>query len=87
LVIPKLFEGRGADDEVRVWVTGCSTGEEAYSLAILLREQCEKLVSPPKVQIFATDIDEQGMSVARAALPGEPRQGSLARPTEALLCP
>ena len=67
LVIPKLFEGRGADDEVRVWVTGCSTGEEAYSLAILLREQCEKLVSPPKVQIFATDIDEQAMSVARAA--------------------
>src|SRR6516165_2941354 len=67
LVIPKLFEGRGADDEVRVWVAGCSTGEEAYSLAILLREQCEKLVSPPKIQIFATDIDEQAMSIARAA--------------------
>jgi len=67
LVIPKLFESRGAEEEVRVWVTGCSTGEEAYSVAILLREQCEKLASPPKVQIFATDIDEQAMSVARAA--------------------
>ncbi len=67
LVIPKLFEGRGADSEVRVWVAGCSTGEEAYSIAILLREQCEKLVAPPKVQIFATDIDETAMGVARAA--------------------
>jgi two-component system CheB/CheR fusion protein len=67
MVIPKLFEGRGADDEVRVWVTGCSTGEEAYSIAILLREQCEKLIAPPKVQIFASDIDEAAMVVARAA--------------------
>src|SRR5215471_11566289 len=67
LVIPKLFEGKGADDEVRVWVGGCSTGEEAYSIAILLREQCEKLVAPPKVQIFATDIDEAAMGIARAA--------------------
>ena len=67
LVIPKLFEGRGADDEVRVWVAGCSTGEEAYSIAILLREQCEKLVAAPKIQIFATDIDETAMGVARAA--------------------
>ncbi|MBV9200105.1 MAG: PAS domain-containing protein [Alphaproteobacteria bacterium] len=66
-VIPKLFEGKGADDEVRVWVAGCSTGEEAYSIAILLREQCEKLVTPPKVQIFATDIDETAMGIARAA--------------------
>ena len=37
-VIPRLFEGRGADDEVRVWIAGCATGEEAYSIAILLRE-------------------------------------------------
>ncbi|MBV8737025.1 MAG: PAS domain-containing protein [Alphaproteobacteria bacterium] len=67
LVIPKLFEGKGADDEVRVWVAGCSTGEEAYSIAILLREQAEKCVAPPRVQIFATDIDEAALSVARAA--------------------
>jgi two-component system CheB/CheR fusion protein len=67
LVIPRLFEGKTADDEVRVWVAGCSTGEEAYSLAILLREQMEELASPPKVQIFATDIDEVAMGVARSA--------------------
>jgi two-component system CheB/CheR fusion protein len=67
LVIPKLFEGKGADDEVRVWVPGCSTGEEAYSIAILLREHLERSLSPPKVQVFATDIDETAMGVARAA--------------------
>ena len=64
---PGLFEGKGADDEVRVWVAGCSTGEEAYSIAILLREHLERSRSPPKVQVFATDIDEMGMGVARAA--------------------
>jgi two-component system CheB/CheR fusion protein len=58
LVVPGLFEDKNADDEVRVWVTGCSTGEEAYSIAILLRERMEKLRVVPKVKIFATDIDE-----------------------------
>src|SRR5215472_4688064 len=67
MVIPKLFEEKGADDEVRVWVAGCSTGEEAYSIAILLREYAENLVAPPRVQIFATDIDENAMGIARAA--------------------
>src|SRR5215469_8474887 len=67
LVIPKLFEDKGADDEVRVWVPGCSTGEEVYSIAILLREHLEKSSSPPKVQVFGTDIDEIAMGVARAA--------------------
>jgi two-component system CheB/CheR fusion protein len=66
-VIPKLFEEKSAEDEVRVWIAGCSTGEEAYSIAILLREQCEKLVAQPKVQIFATDIDEVAMRLARGA--------------------
>src|SRR5215469_2869777 len=66
-VISKLFEGKGGDDEVRVWVPGCSTGEEAYSIAILLREHLEKSSTPPKVQVFATDIDEIAMGVARAA--------------------
>jgi two-component system, chemotaxis family, CheB/CheR fusion protein len=67
LVIPKLFEGKGGDDEVRVWVPGCSTGEEVYSIAILLREHLEKSSSPPKTQVFATDIDEDALVVARAA--------------------
>jgi two-component system, chemotaxis family, CheB/CheR fusion protein len=67
VVVPKLLENKGADDEVRVWVPGCTTGEEAYSIAILLREQMDKIEAAPKVQIFATDIDETALGVARAA--------------------
>ncbi len=66
-VVPKLFEGKNSNDEVRVWVVGCATGEEAYSIAILLREYMDRLETAPKVQIFATDIDESAMGVARAA--------------------
>ena len=66
-VLPKLFEGRGADDTVRIWVPGCATGEEVYSVAILVREQLERLTAVPRVQIFATDIDERALAVARAA--------------------
>ncbi|HEX4080501.1 MAG TPA: CheR family methyltransferase [Rhizomicrobium sp.] len=66
-VIPKLFAGRGADDTVRVWVPGCATGEEVFSIAILMREYMDTLSAVPRVQIFATDIDELALSVARAA--------------------
>ncbi|HXR88358.1 MAG TPA: CheR family methyltransferase, partial [Stellaceae bacterium] len=66
--VPRLFEGKGADDTVRVWVPGCATGEEAYSLAILLREYADKLTSgAPKIQIFASDIDENALAIARNA--------------------
>ena len=66
--IPRLFEGKGADDTVRVWVAGCATGEEAYSLAIALREQADRIgVGAPKVQIFASDIDENALAIARNA--------------------
>ncbi len=65
LVVPKLFEGKTANDVVRVWVPGCSTGEEVYSIAILLREHLETLVERPRVMIFATDIDDQALMVAR----------------------
>jgi two-component system CheB/CheR fusion protein len=66
-VIPRILEGKGADDTVRVWVPGCATGEEVYSIAILLREGMDKLRATPKVQVFATDIDEPALAVARAA--------------------
>jgi two-component system CheB/CheR fusion protein len=66
LVVPKLFEGRGADDSVRIWVPGCATGEEVYSIAILLRERMDQLTAVPRVQVFATDIDEAALGVARA---------------------
>src|SRR5262245_50323904 len=64
-VIPTLFEGKGASDTLRVWVPGCATGEEVYSLAILLREHTDSLRVTPKVQLFATDIDENALAVAR----------------------
>jgi two-component system CheB/CheR fusion protein len=64
-VMPAIFAGRSADDTVRVWVPGCATGEEAYSLAILAQERMARLARPPRVQIFATDIDDAALSVAR----------------------
>jgi two-component system CheB/CheR fusion protein len=64
-VIPKLFDGKGAGDHLRVWVLGCATGEEAYSIAILLREQLARLDAVPHIQIFATDIDNRALAQAR----------------------
>ena len=66
LVMPRLFEGKGPSDTIRVWVPGCATGEEVYSLAILLREQAEQSRLRAKIQVFATDIDEAALAVARA---------------------
>ena len=66
-VIPALFESRGADDTVRIWIPGCATGEEVFSIGILLREHMDTLRHVPRVQIFATDIDDPALLVARAA--------------------
>jgi two-component system CheB/CheR fusion protein len=67
-VIPRLFEGKGPDDTVRAWIAGCATGEEVYSLAMLLSEHAAALHAPSAIQLFATDIDEQACGVAREAL-------------------
>ncbi|HYW16723.1 MAG TPA: CheR family methyltransferase [Allosphingosinicella sp.] len=64
--IPRLFEGKGPGDQFRVWVLGCATGEEAYSLAMLLREHMAEMDSPPHVQVFATDLDARALTAARA---------------------
>lgn len=65
-VIPRLFEGRDTSDTVRIWIPGCATGEEVYSMGILVREHLDSLDEIPNVQIFATDIDDRALSVARA---------------------
>jgi len=65
VVMPRLFAGKHADGTVRIWVPGCATGEEAYSLAILLREQMDRMRAAPRVQLFATDIDEPAIATAR----------------------
>jgi two-component system, chemotaxis family, CheB/CheR fusion protein len=67
-VIPKLFEGKGSTDEVRVAVVGCASGEEAYSIAILLCEHASTQDNAPRVKVFATDIDEQGLDIARKGI-------------------
>ncbi|MDT5294849.1 MAG: two-component system, chemotaxis family, CheB/CheR fusion protein, partial [Acidobacteriota bacterium] len=64
-VVGKLFEGKGAQDQVRVWVAGCATGEEAYTLMMMLSEYAETLTDAPTVLVFATDIDEQAIATAR----------------------
>ena len=67
-VIPKLFEGKPDGAMIRAWSTGCSTGEEAYSLAILLHERVTDLRADYKVQVFATDIDSRAIATARLGL-------------------
>jgi two-component system CheB/CheR fusion protein len=64
-VIPALFEDKSPEDPVRVCVVGCASGEEAYSLAILLSEYSCALEHPVKIKVFATDIDEHALEVAR----------------------
>lgn len=64
-IIPKIFESKSNGQQVRVWVLGCATGEEAYSIGILLREHMAALDSAPQVQIFATDIDGRALATAR----------------------
>ncbi|HXV42467.1 MAG TPA: chemotaxis protein CheB [Anaerolineae bacterium] len=64
-VIPRLFEQREPGDSLRVWAPGCATGEEAYSLAILLREYMDTLKREFKVQLFATDINAGAIEQAR----------------------
>ena len=67
-VIPQLFAGKPAGAVIRVWSPGCSTGEEAYSLAILLQERLEAMKQTFKVQVFATDIDSRAINAARAGV-------------------
>ena len=67
--IPQIFAGKPqAGRTIRVWVCGCSTGEEAYSIAILLQERMDELKQSLPVQIFATDIDSQAIAIARTGI-------------------
>ena len=66
-VLPHIIAANGADEGVRIWVPGCASGEEAYSLGILLREQLAQLSPAPHVLIFASDIDVEAIAEARQA--------------------
>ncbi len=63
--MPALFAGKTAGDEVRVWVAACATGEEAYSLAMMLTEHARRIDDAPSIQVFATDLDEDAIRAAR----------------------
>ncbi|ADU34898.1 CheR family methyltransferase [Variovorax paradoxus] len=67
-VLPELVQRKQAGDPLRAWVAGCATGEEAYSLSILLREQADLHARPLEIQIFATDIDDRAIATARKAV-------------------
>jgi two-component system CheB/CheR fusion protein len=70
-LLPVLLEGRSSDTPIRVWVPGCATGEEAYSIAICLLERAGGLPGSPSFQIFATDLSENALKKARAGIYAE----------------
>lgn len=69
--LPHVFAGKGAGDMLRVWVAACATGEEAYSVAMLLSEFARTLEDPPQIQVFATDLDEEAIATAREGVYGD----------------
>jgi len=76
-IIPVLMEKKKSEDGIRVWSIGCATGEEAYSLAILLFEQAAKLDFRPHIQVFASDLDESSIAHAREGVYPAPIEADL----------
>ncbi|HEU4887831.1 MAG TPA: chemotaxis protein CheB [Thermoanaerobaculia bacterium] len=68
VVFPSIVENRGAADTIRIWVAGCSTGEEVYSLGITLLEFLDGRSDAPRITIYGTDINEQSLRKARSAV-------------------
>ncbi|HWU39713.1 MAG TPA: CheR family methyltransferase, partial [Candidatus Acidoferrum sp.] len=68
VIHPLISVKQATNTPLRVWVAGCSTGEEAYSIAIAIQEQMEAMKTDCNVQIFATDIDEDAILAARAGI-------------------
>src|SRR5581483_855988 len=64
-VIPDLFKDQAADETIRVWVSGCATGEEAYSFAMLLLEEASRHPLRPPIQVFGSDLDSRALALAR----------------------
>lgn len=78
-VIPEFVKRQEEEVPVRVWVPGCATGEEAYSIAILFLEEFETTKKPGKLQVFATDIDEQSLEIGRRGVYAESIAGDISR--------
>jgi two-component system CheB/CheR fusion protein len=67
-ILPGIIASKSSEDQLRIWVAGCATGEEAYSIAMLCAEQTLNLTEALKVQIFGTDIDQAAITQAREGL-------------------
>ena len=67
-IVPELVHDRASDQPIRIWVAGCSTGEEAYSLAMLFREAITSARLNVKLQVFASDVDPEAVTAAREGL-------------------
>ena len=67
-VLPSMLDGKSEDYEFRIWVVGCATGEEAYSIAIILKECMERTGKSINVKIYSTDIDPESIAAARKGL-------------------
>ncbi|MBP1993554.1 CheR family methyltransferase [Paenibacillus eucommiae] len=63
-ILPQIFEQRAENKQIRVWVAGCSTGEEVYSIAILIKQHMESIGTEYEVKIFATDLDKESIQFA-----------------------
>ena len=82
--IPEIFVGKGTDHPVRVWIAGCATGEEAYSMGILLLEEAARREVRSPIQVFATDLDARALVAARegrypVAIEADVNEGRLRR--------
>jgi len=67
-IVPDLIRGHSPDHPIRIWIAGCSTGEETYSLAMLFREQITAAKRNVKLQVFASDVDPEAVASAREGL-------------------
>ncbi|MEW4454472.1 chemotaxis protein CheB [Bremerella sp. JC817] len=67
-VIPKMIAECASDDEIRVWISGCATGEEAYSIAMLLHDEADRMQRSVNVKIFASDVHQKSMEIASSAV-------------------
>ncbi len=67
-IVPELLKNKSLDQPLRIWVPGCSTGEEAYSIAIILKEYMDEVKNNLPVQIFATDIDRDSVEIGRSGV-------------------
>ena len=76
-VFPQILKNRSAEEPIRIWVPGCATGEEAYSIAICLTEFLERSGANVPIQIFATDVSEAALEKARAGTYGMPALGDV----------